>query len=67
MTLSAVAARITYAGNGATTSFAFSFKIWAQADLKIYLRDTTSLVDTLQILTTDYTVTGTLPSPKSKV
>ena len=61
MTLSAVAARITYAGNGATTSFAFSFKIWAQADLKIYLRDTTSLVDTLQILTTDYTVTGTLP------
>lgn len=61
MTLSTTASRVTYAGNGATTSFAFAFKIWAQSDLKIYLRDNASLVDTLQTLTTHYTISATLP------
>jgi len=61
MTLSTTAARVSYAGNGATTSFAFAFKVWAASDLRVYLRDTASFVDTLQVLTTDYTVSGALP------
>ena len=67
MTLSTTASRVSYAGNGATTSFAFSFKIWAASDLKVYLRDTSLLVDTLKLLTTDYTVSGTLPGSGSVV
>jgi hypothetical protein len=65
MTLSTTTTRISYAGDGSTTSFAFSFKIWAASDLKVYLRDTNTLVDTLQALTTHYSVVGTLPSSGS--
>lgn len=61
MTLSTTASRISYAGDGSTTSFAFSFKIWAASDLKVYLRDAATLTDTLQSLTTHYTVAGSLP------
>ncbi len=61
MTLSTAIPRVSYAGNGATTSFAFSFKVFAAADLKVYLRDNVSLQDTLQVLTTNYTVSGTFP------
>lgn len=56
MTLSTTASRTSASGNGSTTSFAFSFKIWAASNLQVYLRDTTSLQDTLQVLNTDYTV-----------
>jgi hypothetical protein len=61
MTLSTTAPRVSYAGDGSTTSFPFSFKIWAASDLKVYLRDTATLADTLQTLTTHFTVGGTLP------
>ena len=61
MTLSTTAPRITYAGNGATTSFAVAFKMFATSDVQVYLRDNTTLIDTLQTYTTHYTVTGTLP------
>jgi hypothetical protein len=61
MTLTTTTNKVNYAGNGSTTSFAFAFKIWAASDLKVYLRDNTTLVDTLQVLTTNYSVTGTLP------
>jgi hypothetical protein len=56
MTLSTTTSRVSFSGNGATTTFAFSFKIWASSDLKVYLRDTTTLIDTLQTLTTHYTI-----------
>lgn len=56
MTLSTTSTRVSFSGNGATTSFAFSFKIWAASNLKVYSRDNTTLVDTLQVLNTDYTV-----------
>jgi len=59
MTLSTTTNKITYAGNDATTSFAYTFKIWATADLKVYTR--TAGVDTLKTETTHYSVTGTLP------
>src|SRR5262245_24524481 len=56
MTLSTTTSRVSYAGNGATTAFAFAFKIWAASNLKVYLRNNATLVDSLQALTTDYTV-----------
>lgn len=61
MTLSTTTQKVAYAGNGATTSFAFAFKIWATSDLQVFLRDNTTGVDTLQVETTNYSVTGTLP------
>jgi hypothetical protein len=61
MTLSTTTNKVSFAGNGATTSFAFTFKIWAASDLLVYLRDNTTLVDTLQVITTNYSVTGTFP------
>jgi hypothetical protein len=65
MTLSTTTARISYTGDGSTTSFAFSFKIWAGSDLKVYLRDVNTLADTLQSLTTHYSIVGTLPGAGS--
>jgi hypothetical protein len=56
MTLTTTASRITHAANGVSTVFAFNFPIWAAANLKVYLRNTATLADTLQTLTTDYTV-----------
>src|SRR4029078_5214955 len=68
MTLSTTASRVSYAGNGSLASFVFAFKIWAPSDLKIYLRDSTTLVDVLQTLTTDYTVSvASYPSSRSVV
>lgn len=56
MTLSTTSSRISYAANGATTTFAFAFKIWAASNLKVYLRDNATLADTLQTLNSDYTI-----------
>lgn len=56
MTLSTTSSRISHAANGATTSFAFAFKIWAGSNLKVYLRNNTTLVDSLQTLGSDYSV-----------
>lgn len=55
MTLS-LGNRIEYTGDGSTVSFPFTSKIWAAGDLKVYLRDLSTLVDTLQVITTDYSV-----------
>lgn len=56
MTLSTTASRVSYAGNGTTTTFAFAFKIWAAANLKVYLRNNATLADALQTLNSDYTI-----------
>jgi hypothetical protein len=56
MTLSTTASRVSYAANGATTTFAFAFRIWAAANLKVYLRNNTTLADMLQTLGSDYSV-----------
>jgi hypothetical protein len=65
MTITTTDNKVTYAGNSSTTNFVFAFKVWAAADLKVYLRDNTTLVDTLQTLTTQYSVLGTLPGTGS--
>jgi hypothetical protein len=56
MTLSTTTSRIAHAANGATTWFAYPFKIWAASDLKVSLRDNATLDDTPQALVSDYTL-----------
>lgn len=45
-------------GNGSATSFPYDFRIEDEADLKVYLRNTSTEAETLQTLNTNYTVTG---------
>ena len=57
MTVSSTTTRNSYSGNGSTTTFASGFKIFADADLTVILRASTG-VETVQSLTTNYTVTN---------
>lgn len=45
-----------YTGNGVTTSFTFAFKVFSAADVYVVRLDTSSLVETVLVLNTDYTV-----------
>ena len=58
MTVSSDTNSVTYSGNGSTTVFAYTFKIFANSDLVVSLRNDTTGVSTTQTLTTDYTVSG---------
>lgn len=59
MTVSSTDARITYAGDGNTTSFAVPFTFDADADLEVnIITDSTNDV-TAQVLNTDYTISST--------
>lgn len=57
MTVSSTTAKVSYSGNGATTAFAVPFYFLANSDLLVVLRSATG-VETTQVLTTNYTVTG---------
>lgn len=57
MTISSTTNRNDYIGNGATSVYSYSFKIFAESDLLVTKR-TTADVETTLVLTTDYTVTG---------
>lgn len=52
MTISSTVSRLAYNGNGSTVAFSVSFKFIDPEDLKVYVGDA------LQVLDTDYTVTG---------
>lgn len=52
MTLSTTTARNSYVGDGSTALFPYTFKVYDQDDLKVYVGGT------LKTITTDYTVTG---------
>lgn len=52
MTISSSSSRINYTGNGSTTAFSFPYEFQAGTDLKVYKNDT------LQTITTHYTVSG---------
>lgn len=56
MTVTTTTTRLEYSGNGATTSFQYTFKILTDEDLAVYV--ITAGVATLQTLNDDYTVTG---------
>ena len=57
MTVSSSTNRASYSGNGTLTTFAYGFKIFDQDELTVILRSSTG-VETVQTLTTHYTVTG---------
>lgn len=57
MTVSSSTNRISYAGNGSTTVFAYTFKIFADGDLTVTLRAADGS-ETELTLTTHYTVSG---------
>lgn len=50
--------RYSYAGDGASVAFAYSSKFLANADLVVLLVDNATGVESLQTITTHYTVTG---------
>ena len=59
MTLSTTASSVTYQGNGATTSFPFSFLVPSAADLVVSLTDTTQSPAVLTTLgSSQFTVSG---------
>ena len=57
MTISNTTDRTQYTSSGETT-FAYTFKILADADILVVTTNLTTGVDTTWTLTTDYTVTG---------
>ena len=57
MTVSSTTTKNSYSGNASTTTFAYGFKIFANTDLTVILRAATG-VETVQTLTTHYTVTN---------
>jgi hypothetical protein len=56
MTVSSTTSKVSYTGNGSTTAFAVPFYFLAAADLQVILRSGTT--ETVQVLTTNYTVSG---------
>jgi len=58
MTISTTASRKDYTGDGIVVAFAFPYLFPTDADLDVYIYDTVSKINTLQTLTTHYTVTG---------
>ena len=57
MTVSSSTNRVSYSGNGSLTTFAYTFKIFDQDDLTVILRAADG-TETVQTITTNYTVTG---------
>jgi hypothetical protein len=57
MTVSSAVNKVSYNGNGSTTVFAYTFKIFDEDDLTVILRDADG-VETTQTITTNYTVSG---------
>lgn len=57
MTISTTASRISYNGNGVTTIFAFPYRFLANGDLVVVSVSSTG-VETTNILTTNYTLSG---------
>lgn len=57
MTISSTTSRVTYTGNGAVSTYSYTFKIFAKEDLRVTVRNTSG-VETRLAEGTDYTVTG---------
>jgi len=57
MTISSTNVKNSYSGNGSTTAFAYTFKIFANTDLQVIIRSSTG-TETVKTLTTHYTVSG---------
>ena len=57
MTISSTTVKNSYSGNGTLDTFNYTFKIFADADVQVIIRDATA-TETVKTLTTHYTVTG---------
>ena len=57
MTVSSTTNKVSASGNGTQDTFAYTFKIFADGDLKVFVRDSEG-TETLKTITTHYTVTG---------
>ena len=57
MTISSTTVKNSYSGNGTLDTFNYTFKIFADADIQVIIRDATG-TETVKNLTTHYTVTG---------
>ncbi|MDA7840923.1 hypothetical protein N9A10_00760 [Candidatus Pelagibacter sp.] len=57
MTISSTTVKNSYSGNGTLDTFNYTFKIFADADVQVIIRDA-SATETVKTLTTHYTVTG---------
>lgn len=57
MTVSTTTARVSYAGNGSTAAFTVPWYFLSASDLKVYKRSASGS-ETLQAITTNYTVSG---------
>lgn len=58
MSISITTRRVDYTGNGSNSVYAYSFKVFAQGDLLVKVKNSTTAVVTTLTLTTDYTVSG---------
>lgn len=57
MTVSSSTSKVQYNGNGSTTVFAYSFKVFDQDDLTVIVRSANG-TETVKTITTHYTVSG---------
>jgi alpha-tubulin suppressor-like RCC1 family protein len=60
LTVTAAEARKEYAGNGVVTEFSYPYQFYQSNDLEVWLFDDATSNGTLQIIGTDYTVTGVM-------
>ena len=58
MTVSSTTTKVSYNGDGSTTVFAYTYKVFDEDDLTVILRDNTTATETVQTITTNYTVSG---------
>lgn len=58
MTVATTTNRISYACDGATTAFPYTFKVFEDSDLEVILRTNATGAETTLTLTTHYTVSG---------
>jgi hypothetical protein len=57
MTVSSTTVKNSAAGDGSTSAFTYSFKIFADTDLEVIIRSSTG-TETIKLLSTHYTVSG---------
>jgi len=57
MTISSTTVKNSYSGDGSTTTFSYTFKIFADSDIQVIIRSSTG-TETTKTITTHYTVTG---------
>jgi hypothetical protein len=57
MTISSTTVKNSYSGDGSTTTFSYTFKIFADSDIQVIIRSTNG-TETTKTITTHYTVTG---------